>query len=255
MTGTPLASASDDPTTLDRLTRDFWLYQRKRGHRFSSDDLVTAWAALQAKPHPRRVLDLGCGIGSVLLHIAWSVPDATLVGVEAQAISFALLTRNLEHNHVEGRVVVHHGDLRDAGVIARLGEGFDLVTGTPPYFPPSAALDAIDMQRAYARVEYRGGVEAYIATAARVMARDGTLVLCGDADAEARVDRAVGDVGLCRVARWRVVPRAGEPALFAVWAMRFVEEHVEDRTLTLRDAHGARTADAKMLRAFSGIAE
>jgi hypothetical protein len=49
----------DDPVTRDRLTRDFWLFQRKRGHRFSSDDVVTAWAAMQLAPRPRRALDRG----------------------------------------------------------------------------------------------------------------------------------------------------------------------------------------------------
>jgi tRNA1(Val) A37 N6-methylase TrmN6 len=58
---------------------------------------------------------------------------------------------------------------------------FDLITGTPLYFPPSAALEALDTQRAYARIEYRGGIEAYVATAARVLASGGTIVLCGDA--------------------------------------------------------------------------
>jgi len=244
----------DDPVTRDRLTRDFWLFQRKRGHRFSSDDVVTAWAAMQLAPRPRRALDLGCGIGSVLLHVAWCAPEAELVGVEAQAVSFELLQRNVALNGVGHRVAVHHGDLRDEAVQARVGGGFDLVTGTPPYFPPSTAVDALDPQRAYARVEYRGGVEAYITAARRALAPDGTLVLCGDADAEARVEAATAAHGLARVARWVVLPRAGARPLFSVWAMRFEGGEVRDETLTLRDAEGRPTDDARRLRAFSGIA-
>lgn len=244
----------DDPITCDRLTRDFQLFQRRRGHRFSSDDTVTAWAAMRLVPRPARALDLGCGIGSVLLHVAWCAPEATLVGVEAQEVSFALLQRNVAHNGVGARVTVHHGDLRDDDVIARLGGGFDLVTGTPPYFPPNTAVDAMDAQRAYARVEYRGGVEAYVAAARRVMAPTGTLVLCGDADAEERVRTAAQAAGLARLGRWVVLPRAGQRPLFSVWALRFEAGDAFDATLTLRDARGEPTDDARRLRAFSGFA-
>src|SRR3954465_13977886 len=99
--------------TRDRLTRDIWLIQRAKGHRFSSDDVVTAWVAAGAAPGASRILDMGCGIGSVLLHLAWTHPNATLVGVEAQDISYDLLARNVAA--AEGyrdRITIHHGDLR-----------------------------------------------------------------------------------------------------------------------------------------------
>ncbi len=76
------------PLTDDLLTRDYRVFQRAKGHRFSSDDVATAYVAWHAAKGSRRVIDLGCGLGSVLLHLAWKLPEATLVGVEAQAISF-----------------------------------------------------------------------------------------------------------------------------------------------------------------------
>jgi len=57
---------ADDDLTLDALTAGISVFQRRRGHRFSSDDVATAWIALQVCPAPARVLDLGCGLGSVL---------------------------------------------------------------------------------------------------------------------------------------------------------------------------------------------
>ena len=53
------------PLTEDRLTRDLTIVQRARGHRFSSDDMATAYVACRRAPDARRILDLGCGIGSV----------------------------------------------------------------------------------------------------------------------------------------------------------------------------------------------
>lgn len=246
--------------TRDRLTRDLWVEQRAKGHRFSSDDMVTAFVACRVAPDARRVLDLGCGLGSVLLHVAWSLPNASLVGVEAQAVSFALLERNLKNSGFGDRVAIHHGDLRDEAIVAALvgaaPGGFDLVTGTPPYFPEGTALDASDEQRAYARIERRGGVEAYLATAARVVARDGVVVICGDTEADVRVRDAARAARLTLHARLDVIPREGEPALFTIWTLRRADEidvDVTRTTMVLRDAAGARTDDADLLRKFSGF--
>jgi tRNA1(Val) A37 N6-methylase TrmN6 len=251
------AVLADSELSLDALTAGVSVYQRRKGHRFSSDDVVCAWMAMQVCSSPARVLDLGCGLGSVLLQLAWAVPSATLVGVEAQSLSFALLEKNVALSGFGDRVRVHHGDLRDPSVIAAVEGPFDLITGTPPYFPADAATDAMDRQRAYARIEYRGGVESYIETAAQVLARQGWFVVCGDADAAERVDNAATAHGLAVCGRCVVIPRAGRAPLFSAWTLRhraFAVELVE-RELTLRDATGERTDDAKMLRAFSGFAE
>ena len=249
-----------DDLTLDRLTADISVFQRRKGHRFSSDDVVTAWAAMQACPTPQRVLDLGCGLGSVLLHLAWSLPDALLDGVEVQDVSFDLLRRNLAHNashaRLDERVSIHHGDFRDPAVMGAVRAPFDLVTGTPPYFPPGTASYADDEQRARARVETRGGIEAYVDAAATVLADDGWLVVCGDADAAHRLHDAAAHHRLAVAEETVVVPRAGRAPLFSVWALRRVPSaSTRLHSLTLRDEHGDRTDDARMLRAFSGLAE
>lgn len=240
--------------TYDRLTRDVRVFQREKGHRFSSDDVATAYLAARAVPEAHRVLDLGCGLGSVLLTLAWSMPEAELVGIEAQAISFELLRRNVEGSGYAARVRIVHGDLRDPGAVAALGANFDLITGTPPYFPPSSALDAEDEQRAYARIEYRGGVEAYVKTAVPLLATDGKMVLCGDARANERVRVAAAASNTSIRARCDVIAREGQPPLFSVWTLESGQGNLEAVTcLVLRDAVGGRTYDAQRLREFSGF--
>src|SRR5262245_27407238 len=54
------------------LAGEWRILQRLDGHRWSLDDLVTAWVAadeLAAEP-PERMVDLGCGIGTVLMLLA-----------------------------------------------------------------------------------------------------------------------------------------------------------------------------------------
>src|SRR3990170_4343828 len=59
------------------LTGDWRIFQRVGGHRWSLDDLVTAHAAAAAvAAPPARALDLGCGVGSVLMMVAWRFPAA-----------------------------------------------------------------------------------------------------------------------------------------------------------------------------------
>jgi tRNA1(Val) A37 N6-methylase TrmN6 len=241
------------PLSDDLLTPDVRVFQRLQGHRFSSDDVATAFVAWQEKPDARRIIDLGCGLGSVLLLLAWKLPSARLVGVEAQDESFALLERNVSRNGLSDRVTIQHGDLRDESLASTCGSGFDLVTGTPPYFPPNASVDARDAQRAYARIEYRGGVEAYLEAGARLLAEEGAMVLCGDARADERVVRGAAACGLSLNARCDVIARAGRPPLFSVWTLSRHGRPVRMSSMTLRDSEGRQTRDADAMRTFSGF--
>ena len=125
--------------------------------------------------------------------------------------------------------------------------------GTPPYFPPEAALDAEDEQRAFARIEYRGGVEAYIAAGAPLLAPGGVLVLCGDARVGARTTSACAAHGLSIRARCDVIARTHNPPLFSVWTLGRAEGAMSVSTLTLRGPAGEPTSDAARLREFSGF--
>jgi tRNA1Val (adenine37-N6)-methyltransferase len=207
--------------TLDRLTAGVQLWQRRRGHRFSIDDTMTARVAVEAcAVPPHRVLDLGCGLGSVLLHLAWNFPKASLTGVEAQEISFQLLQRNVDANVLHERVAVIHNDLRAFAQVS--ADRFDLVTGTPPYFPEGTALAARDAQRTRARLETRGGIEDYLVAAATLCNPEGKTVLCCDTRARPRVLAESARQGLMLTREVAVIPKLGKPPLFSIWVLHTV---------------------------------
>src|SRR5687768_16487486 len=130
--GPPVARAGE---SLDRLTPGWKIFQLERGHRFSTDDLVTAWRATLAVPAASRILDLGCGIGAVGLSALWRLaPEATMIGLEAQEVSADLARRTVSLNGLESRVKVLDGDLRNPAALPA-GATFPLVTGSPPYLP------------------------------------------------------------------------------------------------------------------------
>src|SRR5690242_15159490 len=88
-----------DATTLDTLAGDWRIFPLRSGHRFSADDLLTAWAAVRATPAAPacvRLLDLGAGVGSVGLLALWKLPPTGhLTMVEVQALSHALACRTV----------------------------------------------------------------------------------------------------------------------------------------------------------------
>jgi tRNA1Val (adenine37-N6)-methyltransferase len=243
--------------TNDAITADFRLLQRRRGHRYSLDDLATAWEGARAAPEARTFLDLGCGIGSVLLMVGWRLPEARIFGVEAQEVSFDLARRNVEMNGVAARATLLLGDLRE--VTRRWPHPrCDLVTGTPPYLPKGTALPSPDAQRTAARIELRGGVEDYLAAAARVVAAEGRVVVCSDARSPERVLRGAREAALSPLRRRDVVPRAGlSRPLFSVWTLSPAESagepEIERATLVIRDEAGNLTAEGAELRRFFGL--
>jgi len=247
-----------DELTDDAIAGAFRVWQRRRGHRYSLDDVATAWEAARARPGAPRCLDLGCGLGSVLLMLAYRMPAARFVGVEAQEVSMALARDNVDRNGLSGRVRLVGGDLRDPGLLDGTSP-FDLVTGTPPYTPPQRGSVSPDPQRAHARMELRGGVEDYLEAAARVLAPGGRVVVCADARRPDRVRRGAAAGALVPLAFREVVPRAARKGpLFTVWILARAgdaeaAEPARLETLVARDADGGRTRRAHDLRRFFGL--
>jgi tRNA1(Val) A37 N6-methylase TrmN6 len=236
------------------LTRDFRLVQRLRGHRYSVDDMLVAHLACTRAGSPGRVLDLGCGIASVLLMVAWAFPHANFVGIEAQPEHVALARRNVVLNGCEQRVKIEHADLRDLERVASHGL-FDLVTGTPPYFDPKAATVCSDPQRAYAQWELRGGIEAYAAAASRALAFDGVFVTCAAAEPRDRARRALEREGLRAEYLQPVEPRIGRaPFLVLLVARRGrAAAPYEAAPVALRNLDGTRTPAHIAAREWFGI--
>lgn len=242
-----------DEITSDAITADYRILQRRRGHRYSLDDLATAWEAVCLKPTAERYLDLGCGIGSVLLMVSWKLAEARAFGIEALALSADLARRSIAINGIGDRVSVIDGDLRDV-VRSWSGGRCQLVTGTPPYLPKTDALASPDPQRAAARIELRGGVEDYLAAAAAVVSPDGRVVVCADARKPERVIAGAEDAGLVPLRRRDIVPRLSAPPLLSVWVLApSGNGPLEHLTLLVRGADGEQTPAARAMRRCFGL--
>ncbi len=241
--------------SLDAFAGHWRIFQLRDGHRYSTDDLLAAWYAVMAcesRP-PLSVLDLGCGIGSVGLFVAWSFPYARMTGLEAQDLSAKLARRSIRYNGVADRFEVRDGDLRHG----LPGGAFDLVTGSPPYWDPRAGTLSAGPQKAPCRFEQRGGVEDYCLAAARALAPHGIFALVMDARQRDRVVQGAHDAGLALMSIRDVIPREGKDPLMVLAAMTHADTAAEapreEPPLLLRDRHGTRTDEFRAIRLKMGM--
>jgi tRNA1(Val) A37 N6-methylase TrmN6 len=251
--GDPELKPRDDED-LCFLTGEWRIFQKQRGHRWSLDDLVTAWVAARHGEElaARRALDLGCGLGSVLLMVAWRLVHADVTGIEAQADRAAMGRRSIRFNGVESRCRIIDGDLRDDSVLPADAR-FELITGTPPYFPRGTGTEPALPHAMPCRFEVRGGVEDYLLAASRWMSERGRVVLCSAALEAERIGPAANAAGLHVLEHLVVIPREGKAPLVMVDVFGREASPLREQTLVVRDARGQWTPKFSALRGAMGM--
>lgn len=148
--------------------------QPARGYRVAIDPVLLA-AAVPAQAGDR-VLDLGCGVGAVLLCLGARVPGLTLLGVEIDPLLAMLARDNLSRNAGAGEIVT--GDLTDPAL--DLGWGaVDHAVLNPPFHPPDSAPSP-DPRRRRATLEM--DLDPWLTVAARNLKPRGRLSLIHRAD-------------------------------------------------------------------------
>ena len=204
--------------SLDAISGHFRLFQLRDGHRFSTDDVLTAWYGTSWAPRAATVLDLGSGIGSVGMVAAWRLPSATFVTVEAQDESVRLARKSAAYNGLEARYDIRHGDFRDPGVLGT-DERFDLVLGSPPYFPRGTGVEGDHPQKVQCRFEVRGDISDYTRVAMAHLAPGGIFACVFPSVQLDRVVRAATEAGATIVRRRPVVFCEGDAPLVDLFAM------------------------------------
>lgn len=134
--------------------------------RVSTDSMVLA-DFCRIRPGGR-VLDLGCGCGTLGLLLLGADETLRVSGIEIQEAAARQAQENAEENGFSAHMHIICGDLRQAH--AQIAPGtFDYVLSNPPYYPPkSGYLHAQDSLCA-ARSEICCPFDALCAAAARAL--------------------------------------------------------------------------------------
>jgi tRNA1Val (adenine37-N6)-methyltransferase len=240
----PGGVGTENGETLDFIAGGYRIFQYVKGHRFSTDDVLTAWYGTQWAPRVERAADLGSGIGSVAMVAAWRLPGARFWTVEAQEASVRLARKSIRYNGLDSRFDVRLGDLRDPSILAD-GAPFDLVTGSPPYFPPGTATAAEHPQAVPARIEIRGDVRDYATAAARILAPGGLFAFVFPYARRDHAEEALRANGLLLLRRRDVIFKEGETPLISLFAASRAADlppgyrsDVVEPPLTIRRANG-----------------
>jgi tRNA1(Val) A37 N6-methylase TrmN6 len=204
--------------TLDAISGHFRIFQLRDGHRFSTDDILTAWYGTTWCPTARTALDLGSGIGTVGMICAWRLPGTKFVTVEAQSESIELAKKSARCNGLTERYEIREGDFRNEKIL-RAEEKFDLISGSPPYFPIGDGVESEHPQKLACRFELRGNIDDYCSIAAKHLASGGffACVFPMEKAQLARVEAAAKNSNLVIVRKRPVVFREGDAPLVALF--------------------------------------
>jgi tRNA1(Val) A37 N6-methylase TrmN6 len=185
----------------------------------------------------------------VAIIAAWRLPGARFVTVEAQEMSIRLARKSIAYDGLEDRFTLVHSDLREF----RTDERFDLVTGSPPYFPPGTAMEAEHPQAVPARIEIRGDVRDYCAAAARILAPGGFFAFVFPYLRRDDAQRAVDDAGLVLLRRRDIIFKDGDVPLIALFGAGRREDFHESQKAVAESELTIRRSDGKIDREYAAV--
>lgn len=195
-----MSASTEDRFLAGRLT----LQQPADGYRAGLDAMLLAAAAGDLPAST--CLDVGCGVGAVMLAMAVRRPDCAHLGLERDPDAIRLCHANIAFNGLSGSASVEAGDH-----LARGGPvGFDLVVSNPPFFDDGSAIRGPSRLRRGAYL-MDAPLQDWVRGMLRRAGSKGALVLIHRADRLADILTALaGKAGDIRVLPIR--PRAGSPA-------------------------------------------
>ena len=136
---------------LDELQRcGFKIIQNPKKFCFGMDAVLLSGFA-RAKTG-EKVIDIGTGTGIIPILMAAKTKGRHFTGLEIQHESAGMAIRSVAYNHLEERISIVEGDIREAGKLFDPAS-FDVVTSNPPYMVANHGLVNPDSAKMIARHE------------------------------------------------------------------------------------------------------
>lgn len=122
------------------------------------------------------VLDLGTGTGIIPILLAGKTKGRHFTGLEIQSCSADMAARSVKYNHLEDRISIVEGDIKEAGKVFEPAS-FDVITSNPPYMTGQHGLVNPDEEKAIARHEICCTLEDVISQTAKLLRVGGRFYL------------------------------------------------------------------------------
>jgi tRNA1(Val) A37 N6-methylase TrmN6 len=192
-------------TTVDKfLDGRILLTQPAKGYRAGIDAVLLAAAV-----HPSagsQVLDVGAGVGAVMLCLSHHHPDVFITGLELQTDMVKLNRQNILLNSKSGKVKIIQGNILEAPVETQ-PNSFDHVLSNPPYFAYGSEASSDDKPKALSRHLADIDLKLWVNACLRMVKPRGHLTLIYRAD---RLDEIMSILKI----------KAGGIKIFPLWPTR-----------------------------------
>lgn len=152
---------------LDDLQRDgLMIIQNPEWFCFGMDAVLLT--GFVKAPRGGRMLDLGCGNGVIPILLSAKTEGIFFEGLEIQADIADMARRSICFNHLQDRVHITTGDIREASSYFEAAS-FDVVTSNPPYMSNTHGLVNQADHKAIARHELLCSLEDVIREGTRLL--------------------------------------------------------------------------------------
>ena len=164
-----------DKERLDELHRNgYYIIQDPNRFCFGMDAVLLSGYAKVKKGE--KALDLGTGTGIIPILLEAKNEGDRYVGLEIQEESADMARRSVLYNHLEDRVEIVTGDIKDAS--KRFGaSSFDVITTNPPYMISEHGLQNPGDAKAIARHEVLCTLDDILRESARILRPGGRFYM------------------------------------------------------------------------------
>lgn len=160
---------------LDELHRNnYYIIQDKDRFCFGMDAVLLSGFA-KAKPG-ERVLDLGTGTGIIPILMEAKTKGEHFTGLEIQPESADMAARSVAYNHLEEKVDIVTGDIKDASKIFG-ASSFDIITTNPPYMIGQHGIKNDTDCKAIARHEILCSLDDILRESAKILKPSGRFYM------------------------------------------------------------------------------
>ena len=164
-----------DGERLDELHRNgYKIIQDKNRFCFGMDAvLLSGFARVKQK---ETALDLGTGTGIIPILLEAKTKGEHFTGLEIQPDSADMARRSVAYNHLEDKIDIITGDIKDASTIFG-ASSFDVITTNPPYMIGQHGLTNPDEAKAIARHEVLCTLEDVVRESAKILKPKGRFYM------------------------------------------------------------------------------
>lgn len=160
---------------LDELHRNgYFIIQNPQTFCFGMDAVLLSGFA-RVKPK-ETALDLGCGNGIIPILLEAKTQGEHFTGLEIQPESADMARRSVLYNHLEDKISIEIGNIRDAS--SQFGaSSFHVITTNPPYMTGQHGLTNPNEAKAIARHEILCTLEDIIRESAKLLKPQGRFYM------------------------------------------------------------------------------